>query len=341
LACEINFLFVASKEWLYVIPLLQGHLLLDLSNSKTGVKSLGAGLGAVHDGVAAVQGEGVLKSMATLGSELVSAINHPAVSLHQDGGSEVLVRVPPVRGARCGTASAKNTLVKTIQLLAILNRLQVLTFGLGSLLLQERLNRLVLSIKLCQIRNEILDNVGVGQGVDLCGFAVNLDFANASQGVTTTNVHGAGSADTLAARATEGQGGIDLVLDFDQCIKDHGSAVLHVDLVRLQLGLLSRLVRVPSVDLEGLDLPGGCLRGKGASSNHGNRREAVFQDGTREAEGRLLGEREGHCGDMECFSETVERRVERKLKLRAREGRGGEEVEVEVDRGWGCQRDEC
>lgn len=112
-----------------------------------------------HDGMAAVQREGVLESLATLRPELISAVNHPAVSLHQDGRSEVLVRVPPVRGAGSRAASAKNALVKTIQLLAILDRLQVLKFRLRGLLLQEGLDRLVLSVELGQIRNEVLDNI--------------------------------------------------------------------------------------------------------------------------------------------------------------------------------------
>jgi len=113
--------------------------------------------------VAAVKREGVLEGLATLRAELISAVNHPAVSLHQDGGSEVLIRVPPVRGARCGAAGAENALVKTIELLAILDRLQVLTLRLGRLLLQEGLDRLVLGVELGQIGNEILDNVGYNE----------------------------------------------------------------------------------------------------------------------------------------------------------------------------------
>jgi hypothetical protein len=71
----------------------------------------------------------------------------------------------------------------------------------------------------------------VGQGVDLGGLAVDLDLANTGEGVGTANVHGAGTANTLAAGATEGEGGVDLVLDLDQGIEDHGAAVVHVDLI--------------------------------------------------------------------------------------------------------------
>ena len=71
----------------------------------------------------------------------------------------------------------------------------------------------------------------VGQGVNLGGLAVDVDLANTGQGVGTANVHSAGTANTLTARATEGQGGVDLVLDLDQGIKDHGAAVVHVDFI--------------------------------------------------------------------------------------------------------------
>jgi hypothetical protein len=71
----------------------------------------------------------------------------------------------------------------------------------------------------------------VGQGVDLGGLAVDLDLANTGEGVGTANVHGARTANTLTAGATEGKGGVDLVLDLDQGIKDHGAAVVHVDLI--------------------------------------------------------------------------------------------------------------
>ena len=45
------------------------------------ISYLGAGLGAVHDGVTAVQREGVLQLGQTLLRELVSGINHPSVGL--------------------------------------------------------------------------------------------------------------------------------------------------------------------------------------------------------------------------------------------------------------------
>ena len=42
---------------------------------------------------------------------LTPAINHPSICLHQDGRSQVLVRVPPVGGAGGGATSTENALV--------------------------------------------------------------------------------------------------------------------------------------------------------------------------------------------------------------------------------------
>lgn len=76
-----------------------GEILLDLCNGLGWVQALGASPSAVEDGVAPVQTEGVLELGASVISVVVSRVCHPPVALHQDSGSEVLVRVPPVRWA--------------------------------------------------------------------------------------------------------------------------------------------------------------------------------------------------------------------------------------------------
>lgn len=75
----------------------------------------------------------------------------------------------------------------------------------------------------------------------------------AGQGVDSVNVHGAASADTLSAAPAEGQGGVDLVLNTDQSVQHHGTSLVQVQGVGLHSGLLGGLVRVPAVDMEGLD----------------------------------------------------------------------------------------
>lgn len=88
-----------------------------------------------------------------------------------------------------------------------------------------------------------------------CRFArcgVVRGHTQAGQGVDAVNVHGAGTADTLTAGPAESQGRINLVLYPDKSVEHHRTGLLEVELVALHVGLLSRLVRVPAVDLEGL-----------------------------------------------------------------------------------------
>ena len=70
--------------------------LLDLRDGLARVESLWADLCAVHDGLAPVELEGLVQLLQSLIRGLVSAIDDPPVGLEEDGGTEVLVRVPPV-----------------------------------------------------------------------------------------------------------------------------------------------------------------------------------------------------------------------------------------------------
>lgn len=50
--------------------------------------------------MATVQAHGVLELGLAGLRALVSGVNQPSVGLQQDGGTEVLFGIPPVRGAR-------------------------------------------------------------------------------------------------------------------------------------------------------------------------------------------------------------------------------------------------
>jgi hypothetical protein len=67
---------------------------------------------------------------------LVSGIRDPAVALQQDRGAEVLLAVPPVGWAGGGAARAQDAFVETVELLAVLGRLEVFlaVFGGGGAL---------------------------------------------------------------------------------------------------------------------------------------------------------------------------------------------------------------
>lgn len=149
-----------------------------LCNGQTRVQALGAGPCAVHDGVASVQAHLVIQSSLPLLGELVSGVGNPPVAGHEHGRAEVLARVPPVAGARSGAASAQNALVHAVELLAVGNGLEVLLAGNGGVLAaQVRLDGLVLLVELGKIRDEILDDIGVRERVDLGWLVIGLDTA--------------------------------------------------------------------------------------------------------------------------------------------------------------------
>src|SRR5262245_60597316 len=77
---------------------LDQHL-LDLGDRLGRIEALGAGLGAIHDSVAPVEAERVLKVVEPLALGLVAAVAQPAIGLQQDGGAEIAFAAPPVTGA--------------------------------------------------------------------------------------------------------------------------------------------------------------------------------------------------------------------------------------------------
>ena len=105
---------------------MSSHHLLDLRNGPCGVQALGAGPRAVENGVATVHAHAVVQGGLALGGLLVTGIGQPTVGLEEDGGSKVLLAVPPVRGAGGRAAGTQNALVETIQLLTLLGALAVL-----------------------------------------------------------------------------------------------------------------------------------------------------------------------------------------------------------------------
>src|SRR5690606_34114146 len=61
------------------------------------------------------------------------------------------------------------------------------------------------------------------------------------------HVHRARAADALATGAAEGQRRIDLVLDLDERVQDHRTALVHVDPVSIELWL-AVLAGYPAID---------------------------------------------------------------------------------------------
>src|SRR3954467_3456909 len=88
---------------------------LELGNRLGRVEALRAGLGAVHDGVAAIEPERILEIVEPFAGGFITAVLDPAVRLQQRRGSQIALAVPPVARAGGRAAGAQNTFIKTVE----------------------------------------------------------------------------------------------------------------------------------------------------------------------------------------------------------------------------------
>src|ERR1700733_2664914 len=102
---------------------LSQHL-LDFADGLGGIEVLRACLGAIHDGMAAVQPKGVLEIIEALAGRLIAAVDDPSICRQQRRGSKVTIAVPPIAGAARGTASAQDAGRGPIDLFLVFLRLQ-------------------------------------------------------------------------------------------------------------------------------------------------------------------------------------------------------------------------
>ena len=201
-------------------------MLLDLGDRLGGIQVLRAGLGAVHDRVAAIQPERILEVVEPRAGGLVAACPRSSDRRQQRGRAEVAVAVPPVARAARRAAGAQDALVRPVELLLVLLGLQPLAVGRrGRARLQPGLDRRVLGVEVGEVRHQVLDHRHVRQRVDLHLALDVVDGLGAGQRVDAVDVHRAGAADALAAGAAEGQRRIDLVLDLDQRVENHRPAL--------------------------------------------------------------------------------------------------------------------
>jgi len=111
----------------------------------------------------------------------------------------------------------------------------------------------VLLVEQRQIGHQILDDIGMRQGIDfgLLG-SLRRDSAQASQRVYSINVHGTAAADALSAAPSKGERWINLVFDLDERVQHHGPALVEVKGVLLRRGLNVWRVGVPAIDVQRL-----------------------------------------------------------------------------------------
>src|SRR5262249_6206734 len=90
---------------------------------------LRAGVGAVHDGVAAIEPERVLELVEPLAGRLGAAVDDPALRLQEGSGAEEAIAVPPVARARGRAAGAEDAFVEAVELAAVLMALPPFFLG--------------------------------------------------------------------------------------------------------------------------------------------------------------------------------------------------------------------
>ena len=112
--------------------------------------------------------------------------------MHEDGGPQVVLWVPPVGGAGGLAAGAEHAFVETIEQFSFLNRLSVLNVDvlLGSLTLQEWLDLLVLSVEVRHIDDQVFQDEHEHQGRDHTLLIVILgNTTEAGQVMSSIDIH--------------------------------------------------------------------------------------------------------------------------------------------------------
>ena len=220
---------------------------LDVGDGLGRVEVFRAGLGAVHDGVAAVEPERVFQIVEPLAGRLVARVGDPAVGLQERGRAEIAVGIPPIARARGRAAGAQDALVEPVEFLAVVVALLPLLLRRRRHRVQPRLDRGVLGVKIRQIGHQVLDHRQMRQRIDLDRAVDLARRLDAGERVGAVDVHRARAANALAAGAAEGQRRIDVVLDPDERIENHRAAVAGVDIVGVDARIV-RVVRIPAVD---------------------------------------------------------------------------------------------
>lgn len=182
------------------------------------------------------------------------------IGMEKSSRAKVRLRVPPITRTGCATAGTQYALIHPIQLGPILLTLQNLLSFTFSLPLQPRLNTLILIIKIRHIHHQILYHKHMWQRRHRRFFS-RFYLRQTRQPITAVDVHRAGPAYPLTTRSPKSERWIDLVLDLDESVEDHGPTLLEVDLVVLKLRFC-RVVGAPTVDLEGLEVGFGSGRGR-------------------------------------------------------------------------------
>src|SRR6266404_4970114 len=96
------------------------HHQLEFGNRLGRIEALGAGLGAVQDGVATIEPERVLEIVEPLAGGFVARILDPSRCLQQRCRPQEALAVPPIAWARRRAAGAQNAFIEAVEFFAVL-----------------------------------------------------------------------------------------------------------------------------------------------------------------------------------------------------------------------------
>ena len=102
------------------------------------------------------------------------------------------------------------------------------------------------------VGDEVLDHFHVRQGRNLHLALHILDRGGAGEAVLAIDIHRARPANPLAARASEGQCRVDLILDLDDRVEHHRPAFVEVDGVMVVTWICAA-VGIVAIDFERLE----------------------------------------------------------------------------------------
>jgi hypothetical protein len=69
--------------------------------------------------VTSVNAHGIIESFEAFVFALIARVDQPAEGLEKNGGTQIFLAVPPVRGTGCAATGAENAFVETVELAAI------------------------------------------------------------------------------------------------------------------------------------------------------------------------------------------------------------------------------
>ncbi len=107
----------------------------------------------------------------------------------------------------------------------------------------------MLGVEIGEVRHKILHHRHMRQRVNLDGTLDVVHALGAGKRVCAVDIHGAGTANAFTARTAQRQGRVNLVLDIEQTVQNHRTAIVAIDIIGVD-ARIGVVVRRPAIDTE-------------------------------------------------------------------------------------------